>query len=200
MRDAGLERRGEIIRTVTTLRGGDRPKGAEREFSETSVIPKGAWEPWGLYRKPISESTIAENLRIWGAGALRRESVDTPVCDLVFSHKTPKREREIAPHPSIKPQEFLRKIVYAALPLGEGTILDPFAGSGATLAAATFFNLDSIGVEKDVEFYSMGLKAIPQLAKLYPAQLSFNQDRQKEKMKEPGECSQFSFDSVLEQA
>ena len=29
MRDAGFERRGEIIRTVSTLRGGDRPKGAE---------------------------------------------------------------------------------------------------------------------------------------------------------------------------
>lgn len=29
MRNAGFERRGEIIRTVSTLRGGDRPKGAE---------------------------------------------------------------------------------------------------------------------------------------------------------------------------
>ena len=76
MREAGFERRGEVIRTVSTLRGGDRPKGAESEFSETSVIPKGMWEPWGLYRKPISEKTVAENLRRWNAGALRRESID----------------------------------------------------------------------------------------------------------------------------
>lgn len=45
MRNGGFERRGEIIRTVSTLRGGDRPKGAEDEFAEVSVIPKGMWEP-----------------------------------------------------------------------------------------------------------------------------------------------------------
>lgn len=42
---------GENNRTVSTLRGGDRPKGAEKEFSDMSVIPRGVWEPWGLYRK-----------------------------------------------------------------------------------------------------------------------------------------------------
>jgi len=49
MRQEGFERRGEIIRTVCTLRGGDRPKGAEKEFEDISVIPRGLWEPWGLY-------------------------------------------------------------------------------------------------------------------------------------------------------
>src|SRR5437867_626050 len=32
--EAGLERRGEIIRLVMTLRGGDRPKAAHKEFNE----------------------------------------------------------------------------------------------------------------------------------------------------------------------
>ena len=179
MRKAGFERRGEIIRTVSTLRGGDRPKGSETEFSDVSVIPKGMWEPWGLYRKPISEKTVAENLRKWHAGALRRESADSPFCDLIVSQKTPKIEREIAPHPSIKPQSFLRKLVFASLPLGEGVILDPFAGSGSTLAAAEFCNLDSIGVEKDREFYLMAANSIPRLAELYPMQLSFIQQKGK---------------------
>ena len=179
MRKAGVERRGEIIRTVSTLRGGDRPKGSETEFSDVSVIPKGMWEPWGLYRKPISEKTVAENLRKWHAGALRRESADSPFCDLIVSQKTPKIEREIAPHPSIKPQSFLRKLVFASLPLGEGVILDPFAGSGSTLAAAEFCNLDSIGVEKDREFYLMAANSIPRLAELYPMQLSFIQQKGK---------------------
>lgn len=168
MREAGFERRGEIIRTVSTLRGGDRPKGAESEFSEISVIPKGMWEPWGLYRKPLSERTVAENLRKWNAGALRRESADVPFCDLIFSQKTPAIERKIAPHPSVKPQKFLRQLVYASLPLGKGTLLDPFAGSGSTLAAAEWFNFESIGIEKDYEFYKIGLEAIPKLVKLYP--------------------------------
>lgn len=198
MRDAGFERRGEIIRTVSTLRGGDRPKGAESEFSDTSVIPKGMWEPWGLYRKPISEKTIAENLREWNAGALRRESVDSPFCDLIFSQKTPKEEREIAPHPSIKPQEFLRKLVYASLPLGKGVILDPFAGSGSTLAAAEYFGFDSIGIEKDSEFYKMGIDAIPKLAKLYSKQLSIS--LQKEKTEESEEWQQYAFEIFARKA
>ena len=172
MRDAGFERRGEIIRTVSTLRGGDRPKGAEKEFSDTSVIPKGLWEPWGLYRKPISEKTVADNLRVWQAGALRREARDSPFCDLIHSEKTPQAERSIAPHPSIKPQTFLRKLVYAALPMGVGTILDSFSGSGSTLAAANYWGYDSIGIERDPQFYALSQEAIPKLSELYPQQLN----------------------------
>lgn len=186
MRDAGFERRGEIIRTVSTLRGGDRPKGAEIEFADMSVIPKGMWEPWGLYRKPISEKTIVENLKRWNAGALRREHVDRPVGDLIESTKTPQLEREIAPHPSLKPQKFMRKLVYSSLPMGKGIILDPFAGSGSTLAAAEYFNYNSIGIEKDTEFYLMAQNAIPSLAELYPAQLTLNlQKEKKEGWEEP---------------
>ena len=174
MRDAGFERRGEIIRTVCTLRGGDRPKGAENEFADTSVIPKGLWEPWGLYRKPISEKTVAENLRVWKAGALRRTSENSPFADLIISEKTPKVERNIAAHPSIKPQSFMRKIVYASLPLGSGVILDPFAGSGSTLAAATFWGFDSIGIEKDQQFFELSQKAVPKLAELYMDQMKLS--------------------------
>ena len=172
MRDAGFERRGEIIRTVSTLRGGDRPKGAEEEFSDMSVIPKGVWEPWGLYRKPISEKTVAENLKRWKAGALRREVNEIPFSDLIQSEKTPQAERKIAPHPSIKPQAFMRKIVYASLPFGSGIVLDPFAGSGSTLAAASFLGYESIGIEKDKQFFDMAQEAIPRLAELHVDQIS----------------------------
>jgi site-specific DNA-methyltransferase (adenine-specific) len=177
MRRAGFERRGEIIRTVATLRGGDRPKGAEAEFHDVSVIPRGVWEPWGLYRKPISEKTVAENLRKWKAGALRRDDDGTPFCDLIESAKTPRIEREIAPHPSIKPQRFLRKIASAALPLSSGVILDTFAGSGSTLAAAEHLGLDSIGIEKDAEFFSVGQIAIPKLATLYSTRMASNPEQ-----------------------
>ena len=45
------------------------------------------------------------------------------------------------------------------LPLGEGVVLDPFAGSGSTLAAANFVGYESIGVEKDPAYYQMALKS-----------------------------------------
>lgn len=177
MRQSGFERRGEIIRTVCTLRGGDRPKGAEREFADVSVIPRGLWEPWGLYRKPLAEKTVAENLRVWSTGALRRELPDVPFADIIDAGKVPAVEREIVDHPSLKPQAFLRKIVYAALPVGKGVVFDPFAGSGSTLAAAEFFSYESIGTEINPDFYKNGVAAIPRLAALYPKPLLLHKGR-----------------------
>ena len=161
----GLEKRGEIIRTVYTLRGGDRPKNAHDEFADVTVMPKSCWEPWGLFRKPC-EGRVQDNLRKWKTGGLRRISDSAPFKDLIQSSPARRREREIAPHPSLKPQNFLRQIVRAALPLGEGTILDPFMGSGSTIAAATAIGLRSVGVEARAEYFSMAKTAIPRLAKL----------------------------------
>jgi len=165
--EAGFEKRGEIIRVVYTLRGGDRPKNAHEEFGDVTVMPKSCWEPWGLFRKP-TEGTVAQNLRKWGTGGLRRTSAREPFKDMVFSSPTRGREREIAPHPSLKPQHFLRQIVRAALPLGRGVILDPFMGSGSTIAAAAACGLDSIGLEVNLEFFAMAQRAIPQLAAYTP--------------------------------
>ena len=161
----GFEKRGEIIRTVYTLRGGDRPKNAHDEFADVSVMPKSCWEPWGLFRKPC-EGRVQDNLRKWKTGGLRRISDSAPFKDLIQSSPARRREREIAPHPSLKPQNFLRQIVRAALPLGEGTILDPFMGSGSTIAAATGCGLKSIGLELRAEYFSIAKTAIPRLSEL----------------------------------
>lgn len=65
----------------------------------------------------------------------------------------------------------MRKLTHAVLSTGEGTILDPFAGSGSTIAAAEFNGLLSIGIEMDKEFYEQALKAIPKLSKFGAEQL-----------------------------
>jgi hypothetical protein len=111
---AGFEKRGEIIRIVHTLRGGDRPKNAHREFNSVTVMPKSCWEPWGLFRKPC-EGRVRDNLRKWKTG---------------------------------------------------GVILDPFMGSGATVAAASACGLQSIGLEIDAEYFEMAERAIPKLNRL----------------------------------
>ena len=69
----------------------------------------------------------------------------------------------MAPHPSLKPQAFLRQLVRAALPLGEGVVFDPFAGLGSTLAASSTVGYNSIGIEKDREYFLIGKEAIPKL-------------------------------------
>lgn len=161
--EAGFEKRGEIIRVVKTLRGGDKPKNAHREFPNVSVMPRSCWEPWGLFRKPC-EGTVHRNLRKWGTGGLRRISAQEPFKDLIFAGPARGAEREIAPHPSLKPQILVRQLVRASLPLGQGTILDPFMGSGSTVAAATACGLKSIGLEIEQEYFELARKAIPLLA------------------------------------
>lgn len=162
---AGFEKRGEIIRLVQTLRGGDRPKNAEREFEMVTVMPRSCWEPWGLFRKPC-EGRVQDNLRKWKTGGLCRISADEPFRDVITASVARGREREVAPHPSLKPQQLMRQLVRASLPLGEGVILDPFMGSGSTIAAATACGLNSIGVESNPEYFEMAVSAVPELIKI----------------------------------
>ena len=161
----GLERRGEIARLVMTMRGGDRPKAAHVEFSDVSVMPRSMWEPWLMFRKPL-DGRAQDNLRKWGTGGFRRISAEKPFGDVIESAPTRSVERKFAPHPSLKPQAFLRRLVKGVLPLGIGTVLDPFAGSASTLAAAEAVGYESVGVERDEAYFQLAKIAIPGLAKL----------------------------------
>lgn len=156
---AGLERRGEIARLTMTMRGGDRPKNAHVEFADVSVMPRSMWEPWLMFRKPL-EGRVQDNLRKWGTGGFRRISAARPFGDVITSSPTHKREKEIAPHPSLKPQSFLRKLVRGVLPLGRGVVLDSFAGAGSTLAACEAVGYESVGTELDETYFSLASESI----------------------------------------
>jgi len=60
----------------------------------------------------------------------------------------------------------MRQVVRASLPLGVGTVLDPFMGGGSTIAAALAVGYESIGIESDPVFYRMAEGAIAKLAEL----------------------------------
>ena len=163
--EGGLEFRGELIRLVRTLRGGDRPKNAEQEFPGVSSMPRGCYEPWGVLRKPMPTGMkLSDCLREFQTGGLRRTPDDKPFSDVILSERTPQQERDIADHPSLKPQSFLRQVVRTVLPLGEGIIADPFMGSGSTVAAAEALGLHCIGIERYLDYYEISRVAIPKLA------------------------------------
>lgn len=165
--DAGFEFRGQIIRLVRTLRGGDRPKNAEKVFPDVCTMPRGCYEPWGLFRKPIPPGmTVSNCLQTFQTGGLRRKPDGNPFADVIESTRTPQRERQLASHPSLKPQSFLRQLVYASLPLGDGIIIDPFMGSGSTIAAAEAVGYTGIGLERHQEYYELSLQAVPKLAEI----------------------------------
>jgi len=64
----------------------------------------------------------------------------------VIQCKRPSSTRRI--HPAQKPVDLLAKLIRVVAP-PDGLILDPFAGSGATLAAARATGHRAIGVERD---------------------------------------------------
>lgn len=68
----------------------------------------------------------------------------------VLRHDTIPPSQKI--HPTQKPTALLRHLISASCVAGE-TILDPFAGSGSTLVAASQVGCHFIGVEREEEFY-----------------------------------------------
>lgn len=165
MGEAGLEIRGSIVRLTMTMRGGDRPKNAHKEFHDVSVMPRSMFEPWVVLRRPL-EGRVQDNLRKWKTGGFRRIAKEKPFGDVIRSRPTSAAERRVAPHPSLKPQEFLRQVVRASLPLGDGIVLDPFAGSGSTLAAANAVGYSSIGIENNPRYIALAREAIGRLARI----------------------------------
>lgn len=165
--EGGLEFRGQLIRTVRTLRGGDRPKNAEEEFPDVCSLPRGSYEPWGILRKPIpTKMKVSDCLKEFQTGGLRRLPEGLPFSDLIQSQRTAREERALAPHPSLKPQALLRELVYTVLPVGIGIVLDPFMGSGSTVAAAEAVGISAIGVEKFQDYFMMALRSIHPLSLL----------------------------------
>lgn len=162
---AGFESRGQVVRVVRTLRGGDRPKFGHEVYPDVSVIPRSCFEPWLLFRKPC-EGRVMANLKKYGTGGLRRPSEDIPFSDLIEASPARAKERKVADHPSLKPQTLMRTLVRAVLPLGKGILLDPFMGSGSTIGAAKSLGLRSVGVEIDAKYFALAKTAIPALAKL----------------------------------
>lgn len=68
-----------------------------------------------------------------------------------YAAKASKTDRFNSKHPTIKSIALLRYLCKLITPPG-GVVLDPFAGSGTTLAAAHTEGFDSIGIEKEDEY------------------------------------------------
>ena len=79
-----------------------------------------------------------------------------------YQAKAPKKERPVivredgtkVQHPTVKPLKLMEWLVTLITPEG-GTVLDPFAGTGTTLEAATNKGFNPIGIEADTDYIQL---------------------------------------------
>jgi adenine-specific DNA-methyltransferase len=68
-------------------------------------------------------------------------------------------------HPTQKPLSVLLPLVETFSPL-QGTVLDPFAGSGSTLLAAKTLGRDYIGIELDAKYHAIASRRLEQASRI----------------------------------
>ena len=92
----------------------------------------------------------------WPANVITDGSIDAEWVRYFYSAKASKAERNAGlnaanTHPTVKPLALMRYLVRLVTPPG-GTVLEPFAGSGTTLAAAILEGFDAIGCELTADY------------------------------------------------
>lgn len=98
--------------------------------------------------------------------------LDDQVCSEVsrffYNAKTSRKEREAGlpqgdkranVHPTVKPIELMRYLVRMVTP-PQGTVLDPFMGSGSTGCACALEGVDFVGVEREAEYHRIAEQRI----------------------------------------
>ena len=133
---------------------------------------KPAFEPITMARKPLI-GTVAENVLQHGTGAINVDGCrvgerwpanfihdgSEEVTDLLgsaarffYCAKASKRDRDEGNnHPTVKPTDLMRYLCRLVTP-PDGTVLDPFMGSGSTGKAAVLEGFRFIGIEREEEY------------------------------------------------
>jgi site-specific DNA-methyltransferase (adenine-specific) len=132
---------------------------------------KPAFEPVVMARKPLA-GTVAASVIEFGTGAINIDAtrngerwpsnviLDESQADALaeskyfYTAKASKSERPVVDgvaHPTVKPLALMRWLVRLVTPEG-GTVLEPFAGSGATVEACVLEGFHCIAIEREAEY------------------------------------------------
>jgi site-specific DNA-methyltransferase (adenine-specific) len=116
---------------------------------EAKEIDKAPHE-LGRYPANVLHDGSAEVVALFPDSAARFFNSFPP--EVAFYHaKAGKQDRAGSKHPTVKPIGLLRHLIRHICPPG-GTVLDPFAGSGTTAAAAQAEGMHCVLMEADLEY------------------------------------------------
>jgi site-specific DNA-methyltransferase (adenine-specific) len=117
--------------------------GASRFFTVTEWDPTADVPPFRYVAKPSKRERNAGLDGLPGKREADRAKADGVGGD---NPRNRSNAAKVNHHPTVKPVALMRWLVRLVTPPG-GTVLDPFAGSGTTLIAATLEGFDAIGIE-----------------------------------------------------
>jgi len=144
---------------------------AAQKWQGWGTALKPAFEPVVAARKPL-KGTVAATVIEFGTGAINIDATrhgerwpanvildETQAEALAESKyfyvaKPSKAERPVVDgvaHPTVKPLALMRHLVKLVTPSG-GTVLEPFAGSGATVEACILEGFHCIAIEREAEY------------------------------------------------
>ena len=144
---------------------------AAQEWQGWGTALKPAFEPAVMARKPLA-GTVAATVMEFGTGAINIDAtrhgerwptnvmLDESQAEALaeskyfYTAKPSKAERPViggVAHPTVKPLALMRHLVKLVTPTG-GMVLDPFAGSGATVEACMLEDFQCIGIEREAEY------------------------------------------------
>lgn len=94
------------------------------------------------------------------------ESILTSTCESTknalrfrYQAKAPPSERKGSTHPTQKPTKLMQYLIKLITP-PNGTVLDPFAGSGTTGVAAKQLGFNFIGIEREQEYFEIAQRRV----------------------------------------
>ncbi len=122
--------------------------GSDEVIAAFPYSSSGELHPW---------HDVKPNINGWSGGSYigrvhRSYGGDTgSAARFFFSAKADSNDRYNSKHPTVKPTALMRWLVRLVVPV-DGTVLDPFAGSGSTGAAAVLEGVDSILIEREESY------------------------------------------------
>ncbi len=148
-----------------------------KKFQGWGTGIKSSMELFTLCRKPISEKTIVENIIKWGTGGLNIDGckikgerhpanviyeggdesdwrLPDNIDNYFYCSKPSPKEKNYGmsdsknTHPTVKPIDLMRYLCRLITPVN-GTVLDPFMGSGTTGISSVLENFNFIGIDVD---------------------------------------------------
>ena len=159
----GINIDGCRIETEENLNGGAYAKNGNRG-SLKGDIRSGASEGMFQSKKTVGEDFIQPTGRF--PANVMHDGLKEDWARYFYCPKVSKCERgKDNTHPTVKPQELMKYLCRLVTPKN-GTVLDPFMGSGSTGMAAKDEGFEFIGIEREKEYFEIAEKRISSYAPL----------------------------------